>query len=161
MSISIIVAMADNRAIGINNELPWHLPADLKWFRQNTTGKPVLMGRKTYDSIGRPLPNRRNIIVSRDASLQIEGCEVVANAEAAVELCSGAEEVMVIGGASFYEQMLAHAQKLYLTFVHTTIEGDAFFPEIDFSQWEVIERIDNKADEANAFDYSFVVYQRV
>lgn len=161
MSISIITAMADNRTIGINNALPWHLPADLKWFRQQTTGKPVLMGRKTYDSIGRPLPNRRNIVISRDASLHIEGCEVVDNSESALALCEGEDEVMVIGGASFYEQMLPHAKKLYLTMVHADVEGDAHFPEIDFSQWKEIERIDHKADEANTFDYSFVIYERI
>ncbi|MFC1749141.1 type 3 dihydrofolate reductase [Pseudomonadota bacterium] len=161
MSISIITAMADNRAIGINNQLPWHLPADLKWFRQQTTGKPILMGRKTYDSIGRPLPNRRNIIISRDQTLSIEGCEVVSSANDALTLCEDVEEVMVIGGASFYEQMLPHAQRLYLTLVHTSVEGDAFFPEIDFNQWKEVERTDHQADEANAFDYSFVLYEKV
>ncbi len=161
MSISIIAAMADNGTIGINNQLPWHLPADLKWFRQQTTGKPILMGRKTYDSIGRPLPKRRNIVISRDASLTIEGCEVVTSIEEALKRCAGVDEVMVIGGASFYQQMLPHANRLYLTRVHTLIDGDAYFPEIDFSQWREVERIDHHADEANAFDYSFVIYDRV
>ena len=161
MSISIIAAMADNGTIGNDNQLPWHLPADLKWFRQQTTGKPVLMGRKTYDSIGKPLPKRRNIVISRDASLTIEGCEVVTSTAKALELCAGADEVMIIGGASFYEQMLPHADRLYLTLVHANIAGDAKFPEIDFRQWRKIERIDHQADEANAFDYSFVIYERL
>ncbi len=161
MKISIIAAMADNRVIGINNQLPWDLPADMKWFRQNTMGKPVLMGRKTYDSIGRPLPKRRNIVISRDESLKIEGCEVVSSAEDAFELCSAEEEVMVIGGASFYEQTLPQADRLYLTLVHSEIDGDAWFPEVNFKQWQELERIDHQADEANAFDYSFLILERI
>lgn len=161
MKISIIAAMADNRVIGIENRLPWDLPADMKWFRQNTMGKPVLMGRKTYDSIGRPLPKRRNIVISRDESLKIEGCDVVSSADAAFQLCSDEAEVMIIGGASFYEQTLPQADRLYLTLVHCEVEGDAWFPEIDFSQWQEVERIDHQADEANAFAYSFLILERV
>lgn len=161
MKISIIAAMADNRVIGINNQLPWDLPADMKWFRQNTMGKPVLMGRKTYDSIGKPLPKRRNIVISRDESLKIDGCDVVCSAEDAFQLCSDEAEVMIIGGASFYEQTLPQADRLYLTLVHSEIDGDAWFPEIDFSQWQEVERIDHHADEANAFDYSFLILERI
>lgn len=160
MIISIIAAMADNRVIGIENRLPWNLPADMKWFRQQTTGKPVLMGRKTFDSIGKPLPNRRNIIVTRDASLAIEGCEVVNSADTALERCSDVAEVMIIGGASFYEQMLPQAQRLYLTLVHADVAGDAHFPEINFNEWREIERTDHSADAANGFDYSFVILER-
>ncbi len=161
MKISIIAAMADNRVIGIDNQLPWNLPADMKWFRQQTMGKPVLMGRKTYDSIGRPLPKRRNIVISRDESLKIEGCEVVSSAAAAFQLCGTEEEVMIIGGASFYEQTLPQANRLYLTLVHSEIDGDAWFPEIDFNQWKEVERINHEADEANAFDCSFLILERV
>jgi len=161
MKISIIAAMADNRVIGIDNQLPWNLPADMKWFRQNTMGKPILMGRKTYDSIGRPLPKRRNIVISRDESLKIEGCEVVSSAEDAFQLCSTEAEVMIIGGASFYEQTLPQADRLYLTLVHSEIDGDACFPEIDFNQWQKLERIDHQADEVNAFDYSFLILERI
>lgn len=160
MIISLITAMADNRVIGIENRLPWNLPADMKWFRQQTTGKPVLMGRKTYDSIGRPLPKRRNIIISRDSSLLIEGCEVAGSADAALELCRDEAEVMVIGGASFYEQMLPRADRLYLTLVHAEIAGDARFPEIDFSQWHEMERHDHPADDANAFACTFLILER-
>lgn len=160
MIISIIAAMADNRVIGIDNRLPWSLPADMKWFRQQTSGKPVLMGRKTYDSIGKPLPNRRNIIISRDAGLVVGGCEVVNSVEAALGLCRDTPEVMIIGGASFYEQMLPKADRLYLTLVHAEVAGDAHFPEIDANEWREIERTDHHADGANGFDYSFVILER-
>jgi len=161
MKISIIAAMADNRVIGINNQLPWNLPADMKWFRQQTMGKPVLMGRKTYDSIGRPLPKRRNIVISRDESLKIEGCEVVNSADAAFQLCTDEKEVMIIGGASFYEQTLPQADRLYLSLIHSEIKGDAWFPMIDFNQWQEVERIDHVADKVNAFDYSFLILERI
>ncbi len=161
MIISIIAAMADNRVIGIDNQLPWNLPADMKWFRQQTMEKPVLMGRMTFDSIGRPLPKRRNIVVTRDASLTIEGCEVVSSIDAAMQLCADEIEVMIIGGASFYEQMLPRADRLYLTLVHADVEGDAWFPQIDFDQWREVERIDHQADEANAFACSFVILDRI
>ncbi len=153
--------MADNRVIGINNQLPWNLPADMKWFRQQTIGKPVLMGRKTYDSIGKPLPKRRNIVISHDESLKINGCDVVSSAAAAFQLCSTEEEVMIIGGASFYEQTLPQATRLYLTLVHSEVEGDAWFPEINFEQWQEVERIDNQADEANTFNYRFLILERI
>lgn len=160
MIVSIIVAMGENRVIGIKNQLPWQLPADMKWFREQTMGKPIIMGRKTYDSIGRPLPKRRNIVISRDTSLLIDGCEVVHSSKAALALCQNEEEVMIIGGASFYEQMLGHADRLYLTQVHTCPDGDAYFPEINKQQWHEKKRIDHQKDEANAFDYSFIILDR-
>ncbi len=160
MIISIIAAMADNRVIGIDNRLPWNLPADMKWFRQQTMDKPVLMGRKTYNSIGKPLPGRRNIIISRDTNLVLAGCEVVNSVEAALALCHDVAEVMVIGGASFYEQLLPRAQQLYLTLVHAEVKGDAHFPNIDFSQWREVERTDHTADTNNCFNYSFVILER-
>ncbi|MBI3773249.1 MAG: type 3 dihydrofolate reductase [Gammaproteobacteria bacterium] len=160
MIISLIAAMADNRVIGIENRLPWNLPADMKWFRQHTLGKPVLMGRKTFESIGKPLPNRTNIVVTRDAGWTAAGCVVVKDIDAALRAASDAPEVMVIGGASFYAQMLPKAQRLYLTLVHTEIEGDAWFPEINFAEWREIERHDYPADEVNGYPYSFVIYQR-
>ena len=160
MIISIIAAMADNRVIGIENQLPWNLPADMKWFRQQTMNKPVLMGRKTFDSIGKPLPKRRNIVITRDEALKIEGCDVVSSIDDALALCADIEEIMIIGGASFYEQMLPRADRLYLTLVHTDIKGDALFPEINEQQWQETERTDHPADEANAFAYSFVIYEK-
>lgn len=161
MIISLIAAMADNRVIGIENRLPWNLPADMKWFRQRTLGKPVLMGRKTFESIGRPLPNRTNIIVTRDAGWMAEGCVVAPDIDAALLAAGDVPEVMIIGGASFYAQMLPRAQRLYLTLVHAEIEGDAWFPEIDFSAWREIERHDHAPDDANRYPYSFVIYQRL
>ena len=115
MIISMIAAMANNRVIGKDNQMPWHLPADFAWFKRSTMGKPVVMGRKTYDSIGRPLPGRLNIVISRDANLEIEGVTTVTSIEKALELVSDVEEVMIIGGGSIYESCLPKADKLYLT----------------------------------------------
>ena len=164
MKIVLIAAFAQNRVVGINNSLPWHLPEDLKYFKRTTTGKAIIMGRKTYDSIGRPLPNRTNIVISRNSELKIEGVKVVDSLQAAIDLAkevnfiNGVEEVMVIGGASIYEEALPKADRLYLTHVHAEVKGDAYFPEVDFSQWQEISRDDYAASESNPYDYSFVVY---
>lgn len=159
MSISIIVAMAQNRIIGVNNSLPWHLPGDMKWFRRHTLGKSVVMGRKTYESIGKPLPDRSNIVVTRNPEYTAPGCTVVTSIDAALE-AAGEGEVMIMGGADLYRQMLPRADRLYLTLVHTEIEGDAFFPEIDWDQWREEERQDCVHDERNPYDYSFLVLSR-
>ena len=159
--ISIIAAMTDDRVIGINNSLPWKLPGDMKWFRQHTLGKPILMGRKTFESFGaRPLPERTNIIVTRDHAYQAEGAVVVHSIDEALQAAGTVEEIMIIGGASFYEQMLPQAQRMYLTRVHTDVEGDAWFPEFDESQWHEVSRIDCEADERNAYAHSFIILQR-
>ena len=164
MKIVLIAAFAQNRVVGINNTLPWHLPEDLKYFKRTTTGKAIIMGRKTYDSIGRPLPNRTNIVISRNSELKIEGVKVVDSLQAAIDLAkevnfiNGVEEVMVIGGASIYEEALPKADRLYITHVHAEVAGDAYFPEVDFSQWQEISRDDYAASESNPYDYSFVVY---
>jgi dihydrofolate reductase len=159
--ISLIAAMNDNRVIGVENRLPWHLPADLKYFKTVTMGKPVLMGRKTYESIGRPLPGRTNIIVTRDKDFSAAGCTVVHSIEEALDTTAEYDEVMVIGGASFYRQMLPLAHRLYITLVHDNrIEGDAHFPDIDPAQWTMVQRDDHDADEHNPLPYSFVVYKR-
>ena len=141
MRLSIIVAMDDNQLIGKDNALPWHLPADLGYFKKTTTGKTVLMGRKTYESIGRPLPNRRNVVVSRNTDFEAEGCEVVGSIEAALELAKDDDEVMVMGGASFYEQMLPSADRLYITQIEGEYEGDAHFPKFDRSEFKEISRL--------------------
>ena len=160
--ISLIAAMANNRVIGIENRLPWKLPSDMKWFRQHTLGKPIVMGRKTFESFGgRTLPERHNIVITRDTDYILETASVVHSIDAALATAGDVEEVMIIGGASFYEQMLPHADRLYLTFVNAAIEGDAWFPEIDFSQWQEVERHDQAADEKNAYAHSFVIYERV
>ena len=158
--VSIIVAMSENRVIGVDNELPWRLPADLKHFKATTMGKPVLMGRKTFESIGRALPGRRNIVVSRTPGYQAAGCETVSSVEAALQRLESAPEIMVIGGASLYERLLPRAHRIHLTLVHTTIDGDARFPELDLAHWRETSRIDHQADERNPMAYSFLVYER-
>lgn len=158
--IALIAAMGNNRVIGIDNRLPWYLPADFKHFKELTLGKPVLMGRRTFDSIGRPLPGRRNIVVTRDPNFRAEGVIVVTTLEEALAQAAPAPEIMVIGGASFYEQMLPRAQRLYLTFVHGDFEGDAYFPAWDGQQWKEVERQDYPADEAGNPSYSFVTLDR-
>jgi len=159
--ISIIAAMTDDRVIGINNSLPWKLPSDMKWFRQHTLGKPILMGRKTFESFGaRPLPERTNIVVTRDQAYQAEGAIVVHSIDEALQAAGDAEEIMIIGGASFYQQMLPRARRMYLTRVHTKVTGDAWFPEFDQSQWRQVERIDCEADERNAYAHSFIILER-
>lgn len=159
MIISLIVAMSENRVIGIDNSLPWHLPGDLKWFKRNTVGKTVIMGRKTYESIGRPLPERRNVVISRNPDYQAPGCDVVPGLEQALALVEPDGEAMIMGGASLYEQTLPRADRLYLTLVHAQVDGDAWFPEVHFDQWHELERIDHEGGETHP--YSFLVWERI
>ncbi len=159
--ISLVVAIAENGVIGRDNGLPWRLPADLQHFKRTTMGKPILMGRKTFESIGRPLPGRRNIVVSRNEQYRAEGCETVSSIDAALELAANEREIMIIGGASFYEQLLERADRLYVTRIHASVEGDAYFPQVDWSRWREIERSDHQPDERNEHAYSFVIYARV
>lgn len=159
-SLSLIVAMDDNRLIGNNNKLPWHLPADLAFFKRTTMGKPIVMGRKTYQSIGKPLPGRRNIVITRDDTFSAAGCEVCNSIEAAMSLTKDDDEVMLIGGASLYEQTLARATQLYITRIHQSFEGDTWFPEIDLSEWKAVNREDFDADHSNQYAYSFIKYVR-
>ena len=161
MIISIIAAVADNMAIGIKNSLPWNMPADMEHFRKATTGKPIIMGTRTFESIGRALPGRKNIVLSSDPNYKAEGCAVAGSIEEALKEAEGSEEVMIAGGASVYKQFLPLANRLYLTFIHHNFEGDSFFPKFDRKEWQEIERIDNKADEKNAFDYSFIVFEKI
>ncbi len=153
--------MGRGRVIGINNTLPWRLPADLKHFKQITLGKPVLMGRKTYASIGRPLPDRINIIISSDRHYQVPGCSVVDSIDAALTAAAGHEEIMVIGGAALYQQLLPRADRLYLTLIDEDFNGDAWFPEINHAQWQELERIHHAPDAANPYHYSFLMLQRM
>mgnify|MGYP002639425562 CR=1 FL=1 len=159
-SLSIISAMDENRLIGRDNALPWHLPADLAFFKKNTLNKPILMGRKTYESIGRPLPGRRNIIISRDELYKVEGCDSATSIAQALDMVKNQPEAMLIGGASLYQQTLEIAEKLYITFIHDTFEGDAWFPEIDQNIWVESSRVSHDADEKNPHNYSFVTYSR-
>ena len=165
MKISIIVAMDTNNVIGKDNELPWHLPADLQHFKKTTMGKPILMGRKTWESIGRPLPGRTNIVITRDTGYQAQGCVVVNSIDAALDASLAAageqDEVMVIGGAEFYRQVLPRTDTLYLTRIHETFEGDTVFPELNAADWCETERSDQSADEKNPHDYSFIRLERV
>lgn len=160
MRIALIVAMTDARVIGVENRLPWRLPADMQWFRRHTLGKPVIMGRKTFQSIGRPLPDRTNVVVSRDRDFSAPGCRVVDSIDAALAATAEAEEVMIIGGASFYEQMLPRVDRLYLTLVHADIEGDARFPEIAPDAWQEAERHERPADAENPYALTFLVLKR-
>lgn len=166
MRLSMIVAQAKNRVIGRQNKLPWYLPGDLKYFKQVTMGKPVIMGRKTYESIGKPLPGRLNVVITRDPTYRLEGAKVVHSLAEAIELSEsqafidGVEEAMVIGGEQIYAQALPLAERLYVTQVHAEVEGDALFPELVLSDWDELGRDDFKAEGPNPYDYSFVVYQR-
>jgi dihydrofolate reductase len=159
MIISAVVAIAENNAIGKNNQLLWHLPNDLKHFKQITSGHTVIMGRKTYDSVGRPLPNRRNIVVTRQ-QIEIPGCEVVNSVDEAIALCEGEEEVFIVGGAEIYKLAMPKTNKIYLTIVHQAFEADAYFPPIDDREWLPIEREDHGTDEKHSIPYSFITLQR-
>jgi dihydrofolate reductase len=162
MKISMIVAMAEDRVIGLDNKMPWHLPGDLKFFKRVTLGKPVIMGRKTYQSIGRPLPGRTNIVLTRDKDLQIEGVTCVQTVEQALALVQDAAEVMVIGGATIYQQFLPQASRLYLTFIDLKVAGDTQFPDYQaVAKWREIEREAHLADEKNSSNYQFVTLERV
>ena len=166
MKLALIAAYAQNRVVGIDNKLPWHLPEDLKYFKRCTSGKAIIMGRKTYESIGRPLPNRTNIVITRNPDFEADGVKVVTSLNDAIELAAavnevnGVDEIMVIGGAAIYELTLPMADRLYLTHVHAQVEGDAYFPEVDFSNWREVERADYASSETNPYDYSFVVYDK-
>jgi len=158
--ISLIWAQDNNGLIGKDGQLPWRLPADLGWFKKTTMGKPILMGRTTYDSIGKPLPGRTNIVLTHQSDFQAEGCSVVHSIEEAKLAAADAEEIMVIGGAKVYEQLLPHASKAYMTLIHAEFDGDTCFPEINLEDWRQISREDHGPDEANAYFYSFITLER-
>lgn len=153
--LSIIAAVAANGVIGNANALPWHLPEDLKRFRALTLGHPVIMGRKTHESIGRPLPGRRNIVISRDKLFTAAGCEVTVSLEAAIEACQhGSEEIFVIGGAQIYAEALSYAKRLYLTEINSDFQGDARFPAFDLSHWHETSRLRQCTAEGLGFDFA-------
>ena len=167
--LSMIVATADNNIIGKDNDMPWHLPADLAYFKKVTLGKPIIMGRKTYESIGRPLPGRRNIVISRDENYTpqgkgAEGVDVVTSVEQAIALVDGVEntapEVMVIGGGAIYKHCLPNADRLYVTHIKASIDGDTQFPSYDDGNWQKISSEVRVSDEKNIYDLDFCVYQR-
>ncbi len=157
--ISLICAMAKNRVIGKDNQMPWHLPADLKHFKSVTMSKPIVMGRKTYESIGRPLPGRKNIVISRNPNYQLENVDVVNSIDAALKLLNKEEEIMIIGGGFLYSQTIKLANTLYLTLIDLDVEGDTFFPEFQQLNLTEISKESFSSDEKNTFDYQFITYQ--
>ena len=159
-TITLIVAASENNAIGINNQMPWHLPNDFKYFKRNTIAHSVLMGRKTFDAIGKALPDRRNIVITRNADFQGEDIDVANSIQEALLYCRDEREVFIIGGANIYQQALPLANKVLLTRVHTTIQGDAFFPELSPEEWDLVSSEAHQADDKHAFDYTFEVYNR-
>ena len=160
MIISLIVAMDRQGIIGANGALPWRLSSDLKHFKAITMGKPLIMGRKTHESIGRPLPGRENIILTRQKDYLAEGCAVFHEIEAALEACANHAEVMVIGGAPLYDQLFPRATRIYLTRVEAEVNGDTWFPQFDDNAWNELERQDYPADERNEYPYSFLLLER-
>ena len=162
MIISIIVAMGNNQVIGIKNALPWKLPADMEHFRQKTWGKPVIVGQKTFESIGKALPERINIVLTLDKNFQAPGCIVAYSIEEALQIAKdkGVKEIMIIGGVSIYKQFLPLADRLYLTVIEGDFEGDAYFPEFDYDDWKEVERIENEPDKDNPYKYSFITLEK-
>lgn len=165
MKLSMIVAMADNNVIGLNNQMPWHLPADFQWFKESTIGKPIIMGRKTYESIGKPLPGRLNIVLTRDTDLQLEGCQVVNSLDSALLLTEEGEktheEVFIIGGAHLYNEFLNDIDVLYLTKVNAELEGDTFFPDYTQYDWQEIYRREYPVDDKNSYALTFLKLERL
>ena len=163
MRLVIIVAMDKNRLIGVNGRLPWRLPDDMKWFREQTLGKPVIMGRKTFESLPdrfRPLPGRRNIVLTRRRDYEAEGATVVHNIEEALTSVGDEAEVVVIGGAELYAQLLPRTDSLYLTLIDAEFEGDAYFPEIDLTEWHEIYRQEHPADDRHDCAFTWLIWER-
>jgi len=158
--VSLVAAMAENRVIGRDNALPWRLPSDMKHFKELTIGHTVIMGRKTYDSMGQPLVERRNVVISRDPGLAYDGAEVVASLDDALGLAAGEDEVFVAGGGEIYRLALSRADRIYLTVVHTTVEGDTHFPEFDVEEWQLAEDVRHESDERHEHAFSLRFYLR-
>jgi len=160
MTVSIIVAIGENHAIGKNNQLLWHMPNDLKHFKDITSGRTIIMGRKTFDSVGKPLPRRRNIVVTRQ-DITIPGCEVVKSIEDGLALCKDEDEVFIGGGAEIYKLAMHLTDRIYLTIIHKSFDADTFFPEIDKTEWKEVKREDFEPDEKNPLPYSFITLERL
>jgi dihydrofolate reductase len=159
--ISLLVARDENGVIGINNQLPWHLPADLAYFKRVTMNHKIIMGRKTFQSIGRILPGRENIVLTRDPSFSYEGCTVLHSIDEMLQKYEHLnEEIFVIGGSEIFKEILPHAKRLFITEIHHAFEGDTFFPDIDSSEWKVISNEPGVKDDRNPYDYEYVVYER-
>jgi len=158
--ISIVVAASTNNVIGVDGELPWRISDDLKRFKALTMGKPIVMGRLTWESIGRPLPGRQNIVITRQAGFSADGCDVVASPAAALSAAGDATEIMIIGGSQIYELFLPKSGRLYVTRVHTEIDGDAFFPAINEADWELVDTESHGLSDVNEFAFDFRTYER-
>ena len=169
MKLAMIVAMAKNNVIGRDNDMPWHLPADLKQFKSITLGSPIIMGRKTYESIGKPLPGRLNIILSRNPELVIEGCKVVNSLDDALKIAKESnassdepkEEIFIVGGAYLYNSYISEIDTLYLTQIDAEIEGDTFFPDYTRFEWKETQRVERPADESNQYPLTFLTLERI
>jgi dihydrofolate reductase len=153
--------MDRNRVIGRENNLPWHLPADLKWFKKNTLGKTIVMGRKTFESIGRPLPGRTNIVLSRDKNYVAEGCVVVHAIEKAFQVVDSEDEIMIIGGAQLFKQLISRANRLYLTRIDADFDGDSYFPSLESGEWRVVWRDEVTSSESNPYSLQFMIVDRI
>ncbi|MBI2134699.1 type 3 dihydrofolate reductase [Candidatus Woesearchaeota archaeon] len=160
MIISFVVAMGKNRVIGKDNSLPWNMPADMKRFKELTLNKPVIMGRKTFESIGKPLLKRLNIIITRDESYKAEGCVVVHSVDEALNAAKNAKEAMVIGGSQIFREFFPKAGRIYLTIIEHDFEGDVKFPEYDITEWEEASYEEHEKDKENPYDYSFITLER-
>src|SRR5690606_4051525 len=160
LKITIIVAASENNAIGKNNQMLWHLPDDFKYFKQQTIGHSVIMGRKTYESIGKPLPERRNIVVTRDQEWTAGDVDVANSISEILTYCRDEREIFIIGGADIYKQTFPLAQKVLLTRVHTQIDGDAYFPELAADTWKLVDKKEHPKDERHAYDFTFEVWER-
>lgn len=161
MIISLVAAASENNVIGLNNKLPWYLPKDSKFFTELTWNHSTIMGRKTFESLDKPLENRRNIVITRQENYSPSGAEVVRSLDKALELCKGEEEVFIVGGAEIFRQGIEIADRIYLTRIHGVFEGDAFFPEIDEKYWKLEKKEEFKKDQENKFDFDFLVYERI
>jgi len=161
MVISLIVAMSKNHVIGVDNQLPWHLPVDLKYFKETTMGKPIVMGRKTFQSIGRPLPGRENIVLTREATFKAPGCWITGDIESVLKKYADTPELMITGGAQIFEQTLSLAQRLYITYVDVELKGETFFPYFDMAEWKEIARTMHLADEKNKYNCTFCIFERI
>jgi dihydrofolate reductase len=158
--IALILAMDCNRVIGKDGRIPWHLPADQAYFKQLTLGHPVIMGRQTFESIGKPLPERENIIISANKDYQPEGCTVLHSINEARRFCD-AKDVFVIGGSQIYREFLPIADRLYITLIDEVFTGDSYFPEIDENQWRLVSKINGERNKKNPYDYYFLIYERI
>lgn len=160
MNLALIVALSENYCIGVENTLPWRQSDDLKHFKAITSTHPVIMGRKTFESIGKALPNRRNIVITRNSNYSAPGCEIVNSLEHAIALVEHEATVFIIGGAQLFEQAMPLVDTMYLTWIHADIQGDCFFPQWDDAQWQEVRRESHQADDKNQYDYSFVTLKR-